>query len=198
MHAVVVALAACGCTGSNGSTTGDGGPSGTGGDGGAVVGTACTPASEDLPAFAGFNRMEVSLACVTGQPSGSPCCMTYEFQGRVTCPYGQDAQGAAPKGATACKTPDGIPVSGPVSPQCVERPAAKLVFWSCRCANENGRTDDGATYCTCPSGTSCAQTIKGVGAAENDLSGAYCRPAGVDPMDAGACTTCDPTSHPCP
>ena len=37
-----------------------------------------------------------------------------------------------------------------VPPQCLDREAVDTVYCSCRCANADGKTDDGANYCTCP------------------------------------------------
>jgi hypothetical protein len=201
VKAVVRAAAACGCAplvcGACGAQSAAG-PSPVADGGGAhSIGMPCTPEAESNPMFNGYDLHQISLETSPTTTSGQPVCIAYHFQGRVTCPYGQDATGKAPAGAAPCTTPRG-PVTVPVSPQCVDRPASVTVFWSCRCANTQGRTDDGATYCACPSSMSCVQAFTPIGAREEDISGAYCLALGAA-FDAGAsCSaTCDPTAHPC-
>ena len=66
-------------------------------------------------------------------------------------------------------------VQVPVNPQLVERQAEDTVYCSCRCANADGKTDDGANYCEkCPSGFSCTQLIDNLGLGNQQLAGAYC------------------------
>jgi hypothetical protein len=168
-----------------------------GGDAMEQIGTPCVPAAESNPTFDGFESTEISLS--TGQPSGSPLCVAYHFRGLVTCPYGQSATGQAPAGASPCTTSSGQPVVGAVAAQCVDRPASKVVIWSCRCANASGTTTDGDVYCACPSGTTCAQAVASIGGAEDDLSGAYCLPPDVV-IDGGVVCglSCDPATTPCP
>lgn len=164
---------------------------------GGPVGTPCTMDLEKDPAFGGSSATEVSLESCASSASGAPVCLGYHFQGRVTCPYGQSAQGLAPTGAHPCETPTGQPVVRAVQAQCVDRPAASAVFWSCRCANPAGRTDDGDSYCTCPSGTQCTQTVASLGS--DPTAGAYCIPRAADYDAVQSCMSlCDPISHPCP
>jgi hypothetical protein len=163
------------------------------------IGSPCVPSVEGVTTFDGFGLREVTLIGEnSASPSGASLCVADHFQGRVTCPYGQDAQGRAPAGATPCKTPDGQAVLGAVNPWCADRPASKTVTWSCRCANAQGDTNDGRPYCVCPASTTCTQLIPQVGAAENDLTGAFCVP-NATPFDPSAvCLACDPPTHPCP
>jgi hypothetical protein len=166
-------------------------------DAGALIGTPCLPSAENSVTFDGFDYHEVNLP--TTVPSGQPTCIVNHFQGLVTCPYGQSATGQPPPCASPCTTPTGQPVTGRVLPQCVDRLASKVVLWSCRCANAEGRTDDGDAYCKCPSGTACTQLVTSLGAAEDDYSGAYCLPsASLFDAGAGCLVTCNPETAPCP
>jgi hypothetical protein len=82
-----------------------------------------------------------------------------------------------------------------VSPQCIDREAGDTVYCSCRCANSDGKTDDGANYCTCPDGYSCSQLISPTGTGNEGLTGAFCIKKGSDYTAAGSCElTCDPTN----
>jgi hypothetical protein len=154
------------------------------------VGDPCTPEQEYLPTFTGFNVQEVSTEAESFQCQ-TRLCLVNHFQGRVSCPYGQDSTGAAIPPATAgCVTP-GIqtPVTGPlnsagkpvdaktgvaVPPQCLDRTANATVYCSCRCADLNG-SHSGGTFCTCPSGFTCTQLVSALSAQEEQgLTGAYC------------------------
>jgi hypothetical protein len=166
-----------------------------GGDAAGVIGTPCLPSQESSSTVDGFSSGEVTL---TSTQSGAPACLVYHFRGLVTCPYGQSATGKAPTCASPCTTISGQPVVGPVAPQCADRPASKVVLWSCRCANAQGRTDDGDAYCTCPSSSACTQVIASIGASEDNFSGAYCLPPGVVSDGGTTCSvSCDPTTVPC-
>jgi hypothetical protein len=186
---------------------------------GAQIGQPCTPAEEADTAFLGFDAQQVSVELPT--PDADPgvlVCLVNHFRGRVTCPYGQDPSGQDlasvdgasggpfPNGIGPCETPSG-PVVGDatadprdgaqVQPQCSDRRAASVVTWSCRCANPTGATDDGATYCSCPSGTTCTQLIDPVG--DSNVAGAYCIQSGTDYESFNSCTTpCDPSTTTCP
>jgi hypothetical protein len=73
------------------------------------------------------------------------------------------------------------------------------MYWSCRCANADGQTNDGDTYCACPSGFACTQAVRSIGDLGKPYSGAYCIKDGTVYDAATACsTTCDPTANPCP
>jgi hypothetical protein len=164
---------------------------------GAVIGTPCIPSQETSATFDGYNSSEINLDGIPAQ-SGAPTCLVDHFQGLVTCPYGQNASGDAPTCAAPCTTIGGDPVLGAVEPQCVDRLASKVVLWSCRCANAEGRTDDGDTYCTCPVGLHCVQLISSIGDAGSGFAGGYCATS-AQATGAGTCgATCDPATHPCP
>ena len=169
-----------------------------GADGGVVtIGTPCELVEESDPSFTGSAVGEVSVESSSGQPSGAAVCIAYHFQGRASCPYGQPATGQT-SGRPPCSTPDGQPVVGSVDAQCLDRRAAGVVVWSCRCANDRGGTSDGASYCSCPSGTACTQSVLALGSDPDDLSGAYCLPPTAFYDAAHACTAqCDPVSNPC-
>jgi hypothetical protein len=148
------------------------------------LGAPCTPTLELDPAFSGFSVREVSLE--TNNPQcGANTCLVNHFRGRTTCPLGQDRLGASAAGQSpACVTPESNErVSGQsedtargkcVQPQCSKRPAEKSVYCSCRCANVDGRTDDGSTYCGCGAGFECAQLVGSSGPGSEALAGGYC------------------------
>lgn len=178
----------------------------------AKVGQPCTPAVESNPAFVGFDQQSVSVELPS--PDADPSvivCLADHFRGRVTCPYGQDQTGtqlpsidgatggAFTKGASPCKTPSGDAVTGEVQPQCTDRKAASVVTWSCRCANAAGRTDDGASYCSCPDGTTCTQLVAPIGPTQGpEISGAYCIATGTSYASFSACLqACDPNVTTC-
>jgi hypothetical protein len=80
-----------------------------------------------------------------------------------------------------------------VHPQCVDREAVDTVYCSCRCANADGKTDDGANYCTCPDGFQCSQLVAPVGLGDVGLTGAYCIKKQTEYQAFNACLTpCDP------
>jgi hypothetical protein len=152
------------------------------------VGDPCTPEAEYQTSFVGFDYHEVSTESADFQ-CFSRLCLVNHFQGRVSCPYGQDAMGNPPPGANSpCKTPfigTNITGAGPaketVLPQCLDRTADNAVYCSCRCANVNGQTDDGAVYCKCPGGFTCSQLYSSIGGGTNQgLTGAYCIKAGTE------------------
>ncbi|HTQ48854.1 MAG TPA: hypothetical protein VMI75_39120, partial [Polyangiaceae bacterium] len=135
-------------------------------------------------------------------------CLVNHFQGRVSCPYGQNSTATGSGDTTdkpcmnqkpgdqntACCTPgiyqpvkptavvsmgggDGGTGTGTnytVQPNCGDRTASVAVYCSCRCANVDGKTDDGANYCSCPDGYDCSQLVSQTGVAGENLTGAYC------------------------
>ncbi|HEY4012639.1 MAG TPA: hypothetical protein VGM06_04845 [Polyangiaceae bacterium] len=186
------------------------------------VGDPCTPEQEYLTDFLEFNVNEVSTESKSFQCQ-TRLCLVNHFQGRVTCPYGQDMAGAPPNPVTnccagqnqqacpssnaGCCTP-GVaqPVTGPlpaastgeaIDPQCVERTPDKAVYCSCRCADVNGNTNDGANYCTCPDGFACTQLVTSIGAGNTGLTGAYCVKNGTQYASQNPCTKCNPTLANC-
>jgi hypothetical protein len=183
------------------------------------IGDPCVPEQEYRPDFIGFSVNEVSVESKSFQCL-TRLCLVNHFQGRVSCRYGQDANGGPPtNGACGCKdihgmtagccTP-GIPqaVTGPIDPatgmpvdtekkktvpsQCSLRTADKAVYCSCRCANAQNLTNDGANYCTCPDGFSCTQLVTSIGSQDMGLTGAYCIKSGTqyDP-NRGCGTPCN-------
>ena len=166
----------------------------------AALGSPCVPEQEVTPSFAGFSETEVSIQSNDFQCANRICLINH-FQGRTTCPYGQDQDGSGPDGL--CLTPQTCEVVQPpdgftVLPQCADRRASSTVYCSCRCANPQGTTDDDSgPYCVCPSGMICTQLVRSVGPANVGLAGAYCIKAGTE-YDAGACTMCNPVTAPCP
>jgi hypothetical protein len=161
------------------------------------VGDPCTPEREYDPTFAGFVEQEVSTEGESFQCE-SRLCLVNHFQGRVSCPYGQDSNGnAIPPATQPCFTPGiGTPVTGPVpadnagkavSPQCTDRTADKTVYCSCRCADINGTQANG-NFCNCPDGFTCTQLVSSLSAASDQgLTGAYCIKNGTQ-FGSGAST----------
>jgi hypothetical protein len=144
---LVVIIAACvlaGCGGKgSASNAGDASPEGASTQ--EAIGASCTPSQESTPTFAGFSASDVVL-----DPSNPGCgggsCIVNHFQGLISCPYGQDAQGTPPAGEKACTVPGtGQPVTQAVKPWCADRHPSAAVYCSCRCANADGQTDDGET-----------------------------------------------------
>lgn len=154
------------------------------------IGDPCTPEQEYSSTFAGFSFQEVSTEGESFQ-CRTRLCLVNHFQGRVSCPYGQDSSGHPISPATgACSTPGiGTGVTGPLNAsgnpidaktgktvlaQCLDRTADKTVYCSCRCADING-DHSGGNFCTCPSGFSCTQLVSSLSAMEDQgLTGAYC------------------------
>jgi hypothetical protein len=182
------------------------------------VGDPCTPEAEYDTSFLGFDYHEVSTESADFQ-CFSRLCLVNHFQGRVSCPYGQDSMGNPPAGGTAnagCVTPfigskvDGQqpPGSGKfkdpvvketVAPQCLDRTADNAVYCSCRCANVAGQTDDGAVYCKCPGGFECSQLYSSIGGGTNQgLTGAYCIKSGTEYNPNNVCNSqCSPAIGNC-
>ena len=155
------------------------------------VGDPCVPEAEYLQSFTGFSVEEVNIESKSFQCQ-TRLCLANHFQGRVTCPYGQDPSGGrSPPADAGCVIPGiNLPVTGmvdggyvdpaptaqaAVQPQCITRTPTNAVYCSCRCQNENGQTNDGANYCTCPDGFKCTQLVSSVGGNGNQgLTGGYC------------------------
>lgn len=117
-------------------------------------------------------------------------------------PKGNPANGASTDctvpGSSEPVRPDALVGGETVQPWCANRRANDVVTCSCRCANVAGGTDDGATYCTCPSGFACAQVVA---AAESDdpRAGGYCIKQGTAYGPSSGCfSTCNASSTPCP
>ncbi|HZU82780.1 MAG TPA: hypothetical protein VE987_07685 [Polyangiaceae bacterium] len=141
------------------------------------IGDPCVPEQEYLPTFTGFNYHEVSTESKSFQCQ-TRLCLVNHFQGRVSCPYGQQGDGSPPMGATpyqgctdssgtelknpitgaapGCCTP-GIPqpVTGPLATdpttgQPVSPPMpADMMAQQAVPGQCTGRTADRAVYCSC-------------------------------------------------
>jgi hypothetical protein len=217
------------------------------------VGDPCTPEQEYDPSFLGFAATEVSVESKSFQCQ-TRLCLVNHFRGRVSCPYGQAADGTPVPHTSACTNstprPDGVaaacmggangtkqnwgccapgtnaPISGwdstcvgpiPPSPfdspcsntttdqacnskvlaQCNTRQANNAVYCSCRCADVNGKTTDGANYCTCPDGFTCTQLLGSIGTTDQGSTGAYCMKNGTGYKTNDLCTACDPSRGDC-
>jgi hypothetical protein len=169
------------------------------------VGIACIPSEERSPTFAGFHPKEVTLdegnsACA------SDVCLVNHFEGLTSCPYGQDSTGAAPPGAQPCALPDAGAAVHPdggvygqsVGAWCTDRKPSSAVYCSCRCQNALGKTDDGASYCSCPTGFTCSQVVPAIEPGD-PRAGGYCIRTGSQYSPNSACSnTCYPGATPCP
>ncbi len=167
------------------------------------VGDPCIPEDEYHQDFSGYGFKEVNVESRSFQCE-TRVCLVNHFQGRVSCPYGQD-QAAADSFETAadwgnnCRIPGtngSVPtdrVNVPVVNQLEERRTSQAVYCSCRCANADGKTDDGARYCDCPTGYQCERLIDNVGLGNAQLAGAYCIKKGTkfDQVTAEASPKCD-------
>jgi hypothetical protein len=188
----------CALAGCGGRSSSAGGPdaSSEGATTQVAIGAQCTPSEESSSTFDGFTTADAVLDA-NNPGCGGGACLVNHFQGLTSCPYGQSAQGAPPAGQKACAAGSGQPVSGAVEPWCVDRQPSAAVYCSCRCANADGRTDDGATYCDCPGSFTCTQVFSSLGPGDT-TSGAYCIEDGTqfDP-NVSCAAQCDPTSGSC-
>lgn len=122
----------------------------------------CIPLDEDFPEFPGFSREEVNLATGDAQ-CRSLVCLSDHFQGRVSCPEGNQDGGV-------CLTPLGEEVAAEVPPQLPERPAEDAVFCSCRCDGPGS-----GPFCDCPRGMFCEERIPERGLGDDEqYAGSYC------------------------
>jgi hypothetical protein len=170
------------------------------------VGTPCIPSLELSASFGGFRYADVTVDEDNPACPGAVCLVNH-FQGLTSCPYGQDSEGNPANGASLdCSVPGtttpvrpDAPVGGEtVQPWCVDRSASDTVTCSCRCQNVEGQTNDGATYCTCPSGYSCTQVVPATESGD-PRAGAYCIPDGTAYAASGVClATCNVATDPCP
>lgn len=154
-------------------------PDAMGGSAGELLplGEPCIPASEKSPDYAGASLQGVALD--TAAECGAAQCISNHFQGRVTCPYGQnlDSVSTLPNDDPArCRLPEseeGVEVAVP--PQLMDRPPEGAVYCSCRCDGP----DVDAEYCTCPEGMHCAELIEDTGT-NPGAAGSYCVLDGTD------------------
>jgi hypothetical protein len=195
------------------------------------IGDPCIPEAEYAADFLGFSEQEVNVESKSFQCE-TRLCLVNHFRGRVSCPYGQNANASAAdtemqqttpafpcdgehgapniQNAPCClpgvdqpvlgdpdtgKTPGASTVTASDVPaNCSDRTADKAVYCSCRCANIDGKTDDGVNYCQCPSGFACTQLVTPIGAGNAGLTGAYCIKNNTDyDVAKGSCSNvCDP------
>jgi hypothetical protein len=163
------------------------------------VGDPCLPEDEFYSDFSGYSRSEVnfesgSLQCRTRT------CLVNHFQGRVSCPFGQDdaALDLPANDPRRCRLPGtsgedpSDAVSVPVDPWKVDRTPDAAVYCSCRCAGP----DKSARYCECPSGFVCEELVKEFGVQRRELAGSYCVKQGTEfePSRAGN-TSCSDTPN---
>lgn len=132
------------------------------------LGGVCQPLSEEDPEFHGFSLAEIAIdeytpACRTGT------CVIQGFQGRISCPYGQEA---ASNGCTVSGSNE--PVLAAVAPQLIARPPSLASVCSCRCAGPGA-----GPFCSCPAGMECAKLIDDLGIVRRDIAGSYCLPEGA-------------------
>ncbi len=167
------------------------------------VGDPCIPEDEYNPQFSGFSLEEVNVESRSFQCE-TRVCLVNKFRGRVSCPYG--ATNLEPSGGTDPRCP--IPGTDPKSTDDVDkvkvqveaqykgRREDKAVYCSCRCANAQGSTDDGANYCECPSGFSCEKLVDDVGLGGTQLAGSYCVREGTNVPEKGE--VCAASTENCP
>jgi hypothetical protein len=159
------------------------------------VGDPCIPEDEYFDTFNGYQKEEVTAESRSFQCE-TRVCLVHHFQGRVSCPYGQTEDEA--KNDPQCMIPGtSQPVVVPVDPQITARRDIDAVYCSCRCRNIDGKTDDGARYCECPSGYDCERVYENVGLGKEQLTGYYCIKQGTkyDPSRIG--TPCTRVSQNC-
>jgi len=171
------------------------------------VGDPCRPEREYDATFNGFDVAEVNVESKSYQCQ-TRLCLVNHFQGRVTCPFGQAKDGTAPEGIDKpCVLPGTVdskitgspdPAIGAlVNPNLVDRLPEKAVYCSCRCANADGSTDDGANYCECPDGFTCEQLVASIGNVSSEqLAGGYCIKSGTkyNTASPSSQTTCSATN----
>ncbi len=185
------------------------------------IGDPCTPEQEYDVGFSGFDEAEVNVESKSFQCQ-TRLCLVNHFRGRVSCPYGQNAQGAAPgavpegtpgkdgcfvpgtegerdeaaRDASRIKPNKGEPLSNCVASQCADRKAADAVYCSCRCGNVDGKTDDGAVYCECPEAFQCLPLVSSIGGTNEGLTGSYCVKQNTEFNPGNNCATSLDTNDP--
>jgi hypothetical protein len=160
----------------------------------ASLGAPCVPSPELSASFPGFSQMEVTLDENNPACGGGTTCVVNHFQGLTSCPYGQDA------GGDTCIVPGtSTPVLPEVPPQVIPRQTDYTVYCSCRCENGEGKIDDGASYCACPSGYTCSPLVPTL-VSGDPRAGSYCikSDTAYDPLSDGEETPCEPSLNPCP
>jgi hypothetical protein len=80
----------------------------------------------------------------------------------------------------------------------VDRRPSGSVYCSCRCANAQGKTDDGAAYCACPGSFTCTQLVSEIKPGDPN-AGAYCIEDNTVFDRSSSCTqVCDAVQNDCP
>jgi hypothetical protein len=158
------------------------------------VGEPCTPEDEYQADFNGFAVTEVNVESRSFQCE-TRVCLVANFQGRVSCPYGQTAEEATAAGTVKCKIPGSSDkITVPVEPQLFQRKASQTVYCSCRCDGE----DANARYCECPSGYGCLKLVADIGKGGGQLAGSYCVKDGTEYSKATTNTTpCNSATQDC-
>jgi len=170
------------------------------------VGDPCLPEIEYTDTFNGFNVDDVWTESRSYQ-CRSRLCLVNHFQGRATCPYGQRSDGTPRSGDQACSTPrtnkpviGGVPAGSDgaeVKPQCSGRRPSDAIYCSCRCANKDGKTDDGSNYCSCPDGFSCEQLTAVIPGTDEELTGGYCIKSGTQYKEGSCGLDCNADVQTC-
>jgi hypothetical protein len=162
------------------------------------VGDPCIPEDEYKTDFAGFKVTEENIESRSFQCQ-TRICLVNHFQGRVSCPYGQDNPTTNPASKPGCQTvtstdedkgkaccvPGTDEVIGTeVCSQCAgtsKRDAAQAVYCSCRCDVAEGEPpDENFNFCECPTGYVCSQIRPNVGLGDVQLTGKYCIKQGTE------------------
>ena len=154
------------------------------------VGDPCTPEEEYRADFSGFSDTKAAVESGSFQCKTRLCLVNF-FQGRTSCPYGQ-TEDDIERGPNAyrCRVPGTTDewITVPVAPQLTGRRSDQTVYCSCRCQNAEGRTDDGARYCACPTGYDCEKLFDAFGSTKQQVAGYYCIKHGTayDPEALGS------------
>jgi hypothetical protein len=164
------------------------------------VGDPCIPEDEYRNNFQGFSVTEVNVESKSFQCE-TRVCLVANFQGRVSCPYGNNVEPCGIPGTEGTDSADVVPSTIEVKPQLTERRPEDAVYCSCRCAG----SDPNANYCECPSGFECRELVQDLGQGSEQLAGSYCIksgsfvadnpariPAGECVQDLGNCGEANP------
>lgn len=130
------------------------------------IGDPCVPEDEYSSTFSGFALTEVSTESRSFSCQ-SRLCLVNHFQGRVSCPYGQEPDST---GARCTLPGSDAPIGASVPPQLLDRRAEDAVYCSCRCDGP----DPKARYCECPNGFRCAAVVPDFALGRAQLPGSYC------------------------
>jgi hypothetical protein len=151
---------------------------------------------------------DISAQCGTGVTGGSPIATYYPAASYAGTPI-KPATCTIPGGSTILANAttgetDAYQVQLAVPPQVFERNTSNAVYCSCRCANDQGQTNDGAVYCQCPDNYTCTQLVTSIGGSlDEGLTGGYCMKTGTgylpsQPSDCSvAGTCCSPNGKTC-